>query len=69
MDARQVAAPLQLRVQRVTAERPRGTDDEMVALLEPFRGQRGRVLRLLLLDGNAAPKFGPRQRILPMHRW
>ena len=51
------------------AGRPRGTDDEMVALLEPFRGQRGRVLRLLLLDGNAAPKFGPRQRILPMHRW
>jgi 3-methyladenine DNA glycosylase/8-oxoguanine DNA glycosylase len=47
----------------------RGTDERMLELLEPFRGQRGRVLKLLLLDGNAAPKFGPRQRILPMHRW
>jgi len=49
--------------------RPRGTDDEMVELLEPYRGQRGRVARLLLLDGQRAPKFGPRRRILPMHRW
>ena len=23
----------------------------------------------LVLDGNRAPKFGPRQRVLPMHRW
>ena len=51
------------------AGEPRGTDERMLELLEPFRGQRGRVLRLLLLDGNAAPKFGPRQRIQPMHRW
>lgn len=51
------------------AGRPRGTDDEMVELLEPYAGQRGRVVRLLLLDGHAAPKFGPRQRILPMARW
>jgi 3-methyladenine DNA glycosylase/8-oxoguanine DNA glycosylase len=51
------------------AGEPRGTDERMLQLLEPFRGQRGRVLRLLLLDGNAAPKFGPRQRIQPMHRW
>ncbi|MEZ5221430.1 MAG: hypothetical protein R2743_08030 [Ilumatobacteraceae bacterium] len=51
------------------AGEPRGTDERMIELLAPFRGQRGRVLRLLLLDGNAAPKYGPRQRILPMHRW
>lgn len=50
------------------ADRPRGTDAEMLQLLQPYCGQRGRVIRLLSLDGNAAPKFGPRQRIQPMHR-
>lgn len=49
--------------------RARGTDDEMVRLLQPYRGQRGRVVKLLVLDGHHAPKFGPRQRILPMRRW
>jgi len=49
--------------------RPRGSDDEMMALLEPYTGQRGRVVRLLLLDGHSAPKFGPRQRVLRMNRW
>jgi 3-methyladenine DNA glycosylase/8-oxoguanine DNA glycosylase len=51
------------------AGEPRATDERMLELLEPFRGQRGRVVRLLLLDGHRAPSFGPRQRILPMHRW
>jgi 3-methyladenine DNA glycosylase/8-oxoguanine DNA glycosylase len=49
--------------------RPRGTDERMLELLEPYAGQRGRVVRLLLLDSPAPPKFGPRQRILPMARW
>ncbi|MEN9645443.1 MAG: hypothetical protein RL238_2112 [Actinomycetota bacterium] len=49
--------------------RPRGTDEEMLTLLEPYAGQRGRVVKLLLLDGHRAPKFGPRQRVLPMNRW
>ncbi len=49
--------------------RPRGTDDEMMALLEPYRGQRGRVVRLLQLDGHSAPAFGPRQRVVAMNRW
>lgn len=49
--------------------RPRGTDEEMMALLEPYAGQRGRAVQLLLLDGHRAPKFGPRQRVLPMSRW
>jgi 3-methyladenine DNA glycosylase/8-oxoguanine DNA glycosylase len=49
--------------------RPRGTDEEMCELLAPYRGQRGRAARLLTLDGHSAPKFGPRRRILPMHRW
>ena len=39
--------------------RPRGTDQEMLELLEPFRPHRGRVIRLLNLLGSE-PKFGPR---------
>lgn len=51
------------------AGEPRGTDERMLELLEPYRGQRGRVARLVSLEGTMPPKFGPRQRILPMHRW
>lgn len=39
--------------------RPRGTDEQMLELLEPFRPHRGRVLRLLERAGKA-PQFGPR---------
>jgi hypothetical protein len=42
--------------------RPRGTDDEMLAALSPYAGNRGRVLSWLALGGIAAPKFGPRRR-------
>ena len=42
--------------------RPRGTDEEMVKLLEEFRPHRGRVLRLLATLGHA-PSFGPRMPI------
>lgn len=49
--------------------RARGTDERMLELLAPYAGQRGRVVRLLQLDGHAAPKFGPRQRVLPMARF
>jgi hypothetical protein len=42
------------------AGRPRGTDDEMLDLLEPYRGHRGRVIRLLALGGDRPPKYGPR---------
>lgn len=38
-----------------TGER-RGTDAQMVELLEPFRGQRGRVLRLLQAAGLGPPR-------------
>ena len=51
------------------AGEPRGTDARRLELLEPTRGQRGRVIRLLGLDGHAAPAFGPRQRIQPMYKW
>jgi 3-methyladenine DNA glycosylase/8-oxoguanine DNA glycosylase len=42
------------------AGRPRGTDEEMLALLSPWAGQRQRVVRLIELTGRAAPRFGPR---------
>jgi 3-methyladenine DNA glycosylase/8-oxoguanine DNA glycosylase len=51
------------------AREPRGTDDRMLTLLEPFRGQRGRVVRMLTQAGRRPPAFGPRRRVLPMHRW
>lgn len=51
------------------AGEPRGDDSRMVELLEPFRPQRGRVIRLLGLAGRRPPAFGPRRRILPMYRW
>ena len=39
----------------------RTDDDAMMALLEPWAGQRHRVVRLLLVNGVArAPRFGPR---------
>ncbi len=49
------------------AGEPRGDDSRMLELLEPYRPQRGRVLRLLGMVGRRAPAFGPRRRILPMH--
>lgn len=41
--------------------RHRGTDDEMVQLLEPYAGQRERVVRMLAMDGWHAPAHGPRR--------
>jgi 3-methyladenine DNA glycosylase/8-oxoguanine DNA glycosylase len=42
------------------AGEPRGIDERMLELLEPYRGQRGRVIRLLELAGFGAPRYGPR---------
>jgi 3-methyladenine DNA glycosylase/8-oxoguanine DNA glycosylase len=42
------------------AGEPRGTDARMLELLEPFRNQRGRVIRLLLAGHLGAPRRGPR---------
>jgi 3-methyladenine DNA glycosylase/8-oxoguanine DNA glycosylase len=41
----------------------RGTDERMLELLEPWRGQRGRVCRLLLSGAPRPPRFGPRNRL------
>ena len=38
----------------------RGTDERMLELLEPWRGHRARVLRLLAAGGIGAPRFAPR---------
>ena len=42
------------------AGEPRADDARMLALLEPWRGQRGRVIRMLEASGMTAPRYGPR---------
>lgn len=42
------------------AGEPRGSDERMLELLEPYRGHRGRVVRLLTVAGMTAPRYGPR---------
>lgn len=51
------------------ADEARATDGRMLELLEPYAGRRGRVVRAITAHGRAAPKFGPKQRILEMSRW
>lgn len=51
------------------AGEPRGSDDRMLELLEPYRGQRGRATALLFADGWSAPRRGPGIRIIPIARW
>ncbi len=42
------------------AGEPRATDARMLELLEPFRGRRALVVRLLESSGLRAPRYGPR---------
>ena len=42
------------------AREPRGDDERMLELLEPYAGHRGRVQMLLEAGGIRAPAFGPR---------
>ncbi|MCW2693485.1 MAG: 3-methyladenine glycosylase [Mycobacterium sp.] len=44
-------------------------DAGMLALLERYRGQRQRVVRLLELGGPGKPRFGPRRTIPDMRRF
>lgn len=48
------------------AGEPRGTDERMLELLEPYRGQRARAVRLIEAAGLTAPKYGPRLAIRPI---
>jgi hypothetical protein len=38
----------------------RSSDERMLELLEPYRGHRARVIRLIEISGISAPRFGPR---------
>ena len=39
----------------------RSTDQRMLELLEPYRGHRARVIRLITTAGIGAPRFGPKK--------
>ena len=43
------------------AGEPRATDERMLELLEPYRGQRARAVRLIEASGITAPRYGPRR--------
>lgn len=45
------------------AGEPRADDARMLELLEPYRGQRGRLVRILELSGLSPPRYGPRMPI------
>ena len=45
------------------AGEPRGDDARMIDLLDPYRGHRQRVIRLVETVGSRPPAFGPRHRI------
>ena len=46
----------------------RGDDDRMLELLEPYRGHRGRVIRLIVAAGLKEPGFGPRAPVRSIAR-
>ena len=50
------------------AREPRGTDERMLELLEPYRGHRGRVQTLLDASNISAPAFGPRMEVRSIER-
>ena len=46
----------------------RGTDERMLELLEPYRGNRFRAIRAIWLFGRKAPRRGPRRAPRPLFR-
>ncbi|MEO7288774.1 MAG: DNA-3-methyladenine glycosylase 2 family protein [Jatrophihabitantaceae bacterium] len=48
------------RVGWALAGRPRSTDEQLLELLEPWRGQRARVVKLIESSGLTPPKYGPK---------
>ncbi len=50
------------------AGEPRGSDERMLELLEPFGGHRGRVVRLIESSGLGAPRRGPRMPLRDIAR-
>jgi endonuclease III len=55
------------RVSWALAGEPRGTDDRMIELLEPYRPYRARMVRIIGLSGISPPRYGPRLTI--QQRW
>lgn len=53
----------------VFAGEPRADDERMLELLEPYRGQRWRVLRLIGETGIHAPRYGPKRQMRPPPGW
>jgi endonuclease III len=47
---------------------PRSSDKRMLELLEPYRGHRARVIRLIEISGISAPRFGPRMPLRDIAR-
>ena len=47
---------------------PRSTDERMLELLEPYRGHRARVIRLIGVAGITAPRFGPKMPLRNLAR-
>lgn len=45
---------------------PRADDRRMLELLEPWRGHRARVIRLIVAAGIRAPRYGPRMPLNPI---
>ncbi len=45
----------------VFAREPRATDERMLEILEPYRGRRGWVLKLVNASGMRAPRYGPKR--------
>lgn len=45
------------------AGEPRGTDERMLELLEPYRGHRARAVALIERAGIGAPRYGPRVEV------
>ena len=45
------------------AGEPRGDDARMLELLEPYRGQRGRVSLMIEIGGPPVPRYGPRMPV------
>lgn len=52
----------------VLAGEARGSDARMLELLEPYRGQRARAVRLIEARGPRAPRFGPRMSLASIDR-
>lgn len=48
------------------AGEPRADDARMLELLEPWRGHRGRVIRLIMAGAPPPPRYGPRLALKPI---